>query len=183
MHLPRLLALAASAFALCAASAFAQGLPAEKQALLNAKLVEIKALAADPVIVKAVVAQNTALPAAYAEMTQDKWKTLTVLDPFVRGFNKNEVGVLLKTRKSAWLSEAFVNDAKGLKVGFLTKTTGWSHATSAKHTKPMTGATWQGDVELDESTGVQQVQVAVPVLDAGQPVGSLVVGVSLSKLE
>jgi hypothetical protein len=46
----------------------------------------------------------------------------------------------------------------------------------------MSGKSWQGKVEVDESTGLQQVQVAVPVLDNGQAIGSLVVGLSLSKL-
>lgn len=177
------------AFAALPALAFTSGfaraevLAPEKQALVDAKVTEIKTWAADPVIVKAVVAQNTALPAALADMTQDKWKALTLLDPFVRSFTKNDVGVALKARKAPWVSEAFVNDAKGLKVGFLAKTTGWSHAGKDKHAKPMAGATWQGAVELDESTGLQQVQVSVPVLSDGQPVGSLVVGVSLSSLE
>jgi len=46
----------------------------------------------------------------------------------------------------------------------------------------MTGKTWQGQPEVDESTGLQQVQVAVPILDGGKPIGSLVVGLSLTKL-
>ena len=70
----------------------------------------------------------------------------------------------------------------GTKAAFLSKTTGWSHKGKPKHDLPMSGKSWQGPVEVDESTGLQQVQVAVPVLDGGKPVGSLVVGLSLSKL-
>ena len=161
----------------------AEALAPEKQALVDAKLAEIQALAADPAVVKAVAAQNSALPASFKEMTQEKWKTLTVLDPFVRGLTKNEAAVALKTRKAAWVSEAFVNDAKGLKVGFLSKPTNWSHATSSKHTQPMAGKVWQGAVELDESTGLQQIQISVPVLSDGAPAGSLVIGISIAKLE
>ena len=47
---------------------------------------------------------------------------------------------------------------------------------------PMSGKTWQGEVEVDESSGLQQLQVAVPVLDSGKPIGSLVVGLSIGKL-
>lgn len=47
---------------------------------------------------------------------------------------------------------------------------------------PMSGKPWQGDVEVDESSGLQQLQMAVPVLDAGKPIGSLVVGSSIGKL-
>jgi hypothetical protein len=105
-----------------------------------------------------------------------------VLDPLVRAFSKNPVGLFLKTKKNDLVSEAFVSDAAGLKVGFIAKTTGWCHAGKPKHDVPMTGKTWQGPVEVDESTGQQQVQVAVPVLDGGKPIGSLVVGLGLAKL-
>ncbi len=179
----RLLRLTFFTLVLGSAFARAQGLDPALQARIDAKLPEIKQLAADPAIVSAVVAQNASLPAAYGEMTQEKWKSLTLLDPFVRGFTRNEVGAALKTRKAAWLAEAFVNDAKGLKVGFLAKTSGWSHGASAKHTQPMAGQVWQGPVELDESSGLQQIQVAVPVLAEGKPAGSLVVGLAVSKLE
>jgi beta-galactosidase/beta-glucuronidase len=152
------------------------------QAKIDAKIIEIKGWAADPVIVKAVAAHNASLPADQAAMTQDKWKSLTVLDPFVRAFSKNDAGAFLKTKKAEWVTEAFLSDAKGLKVAFLSKTSAWSHAGKPKHDVPMSGKSWQGTVEVDESTGQQQLQVSVPVLEAGQPIGSLVVGLSLSKL-
>ncbi|MFA6288954.1 MAG: hypothetical protein WC661_16355 [Opitutaceae bacterium] len=161
----------------------AEALTPAQQAKVDGKLAEIKAWAADPAIIKAVVAQNSSLPAACAAMTQEKWKGLSVLDPFVRSFCKNEAGLVLKSRKAAWVGEAFVSDAKGLKVAFTNKTSNWSHGAGAKHTQPMAGKSWQGTVELDESSGLQQLQVSVPVLDGSVPVGSLVVGISLSKLD
>lgn len=153
------------------------------QTKLQAKFAEIKTWAADPVLVGAVAAQNASLPADLAAMTQEKWKALTVLDPFVRSFSKNPAGLFLKSKKAVWVSEAFVCDAKGVKVAFLSKPSGWSHAGKPKHDQPMAGHDWQGAVELDESTGLQQIQLAVPVIKDGAPVGSLIVGVSLSKLE
>jgi hypothetical protein len=47
----------------------------------------------------------------------------------------------------------------------------------------MAGKTWIGPVEVDESTGLQQVQVALPVLDGGKPIGSIVLGLSVAKLK
>jgi hypothetical protein len=160
----------------------AEGLDPALQAKIDAQVKQIQAWASDPVIVKAVKAQNTALPADYAGMTQDKWKGLTVLDPLVRALTKNEAGQFLKTKQVGPVSEAFVSDAAGQKVGFLNKTTSWSHKGKPKHEVPMTGKTWQGSIEVDESTGLQQIQVAVPVLDGDKPIGSLVVGLSVSKL-
>lgn len=160
----------------------AEGLDPAVQAKVDAKVKEIQTWASDPVLVKAVVAHNTALPADQAAMTQDSWKTLTILDPFVRSFSTNESGQFLKSKKAPEIAEAFISGSDGLKVAFLSKTTGWSHKGKPKHEVPMTGKTWQGAVEVDESTGQQQVQVAVPVLEGGKPVGSLVVGLAISKL-
>lgn len=167
----------------CAPALNAETLEPERQAKVDARIVEIKTWAADPVVVAAVAAQNAQLPADHAAMTQEKWKTLTVLDPFVRSLTRNEAAGVLKARRAEWVAEAFLNDASGRKVAFLGKTSSWSHGTSAKHTKPVAGDVWQGAVELDESTGLQQVQVAVPVLHEGKPAGSLVVGIALSKLD
>ena len=142
----------------------------------------VETWAADPVIVQAVVEQNHHLDEAAAALTNDAWKALTLLSPAVRAVAKNPAALALKGHAADWTSEVFLNDAEGRKVAFLAKTTSWSHATSAKHTQPMAGHTWQGPVEVDSSSGLQQVQVAVPVLAEGKVVGSLVVGVRFASL-
>jgi hypothetical protein len=178
---PRLLLLSAVLFvAYC--PAFAQALPAAVQARVDEYLKVIATWAADPAIVGAVKAHNEAPPPEHLALDQDKWSKLTVLDPLVRGFTKNAAGQFLKTKKTDLVTEAFVSDAEGRKVGFLAKTTRWSHRGQPKHDVPMTGKAWQGPVELDESSGRQQLQVSVPVLAEGQPIGSLVVGLSISQL-
>jgi hypothetical protein len=152
------------------------------QAKIDARIATIATWAADPVVVEAVRAQNAAAPAEFASVTQEKWAALIVLDPFVRGFTKNAVGQFLKSRKDDAIAEAFVSDAAGRKVGFLAKTSNWTHLGKPKHDVPMTGKVWQGAVEIDASSGYQQLQIAVPVLDEGKPIGSLVVGLSITKL-
>ena len=159
-----------------------EALSPEIQSKVDAKLKKIQSWAADATLVTAVKAQNTPPPAEHAGMNQDKWKALTTLDPFVRSFSKNPAGEFLKTKKDDAVSEAFVSAADGNKVAFLAKTSGWCHKGKPKHDEPMTGKVWQGPVEVDDSTGLQQVQVAVPVLDGGKPIGSLVVGLSIAKL-
>lgn len=166
----------------CAGFVHAQTLDAAVQAKVDEQIKVIVTWAAEPVIVDAVKAHNASVPPEHAALNQDKWRALTVLDPIVRGFTKNPVGQFLKTKKSDLVTEAFVSDAEGLKVGFIAKTSGWSHKGKPKHDVPMTGKSWQGPVEVDESSGMQQIQIAVPVLDGGKPIGSLVVGISISKL-
>ncbi len=162
--------------------ASAASLPASAQAKVDEQFKIITGWAAESVIVDAVRAHNASVPADQAALTQDKWRALIVLDPLVRSFAKNPVGQFLKTKKDDSVTEAFVSDATGLKVGFIAKTTNWSHLGKPKHDVPMTGKNWQGPVEVDESSGQQQLQISVPVLDGGKPIGSLVVGLSVTKL-
>jgi hypothetical protein len=115
-------------------------------------------------------------------MTNDQWARLTILDPYVRTFTRNPLGAYLKSRKDDQIAECFVSGADGTKVAFLSKTTYWSHADKDKHRVPMTGKTYIGPVALDESTGQQLVQIGLPVLDGGKPIGSIVVGLAVSKL-
>ena len=91
--------------------------------------------------------------------------------------------MLLKTKRDDQIAECFVSGADGAKVAFLAKTTSWSHADKDKHRIPMSGKSYLGPVAMDESTGMQEVQVGVPVLDAGKPIGSIVFGLSIGKLK
>lgn len=157
-------------------------LPAGAQAKIDAMAKEVSAWAADPVIVEAVRSQNKNKPADFAAMTQQKWTEMPVTEGFVRSFAKNPAAEALKAKRTEVVTEAFISDADGLKVCYLAKPTSWSHKGKPKHEVPMSGKTWQGQVETDESTGFMQVQISVPVLDAGKPIGSLVVGLNIAKL-
>jgi hypothetical protein len=159
----------------------AAGLDTAQQTRIDAKIQIIKSWASNPAIVAAVKAHAN-LPADQAAMTQEKWASLSVLDPMVRSFTKNDAAMFLKSKKTEDVSEAFISDANGFKVAFLTKTSNWCHKGKPKHDVPMAGKTWQGQIEVDASSGVQQIQVAVPVMDGGKAIGSLVVGLSIAKL-
>ena len=165
-----------------AANGFGQSLPPEIKANLDNKIKQLQAWSADPAIVAAVKAHNSNMPAADKAMTNEGWAKLTVLDPYVRSFTKSPLGAYLKTKKDDQISECFVSGADGTKVAFLSKTTSWSHADKDKHKVPMSGKTYIGPIGMDESTGLQEIQVGLPVLDNGKPIGSVVVGITVSKL-
>ena len=160
----------------------ADGLDPAAQAKLDTKVKLVQTWAADPAIVSAVKAHNSAPSADAAAMTQEKWKAASILDGFVRSFTKNPAAEFLKSKRTDALSEAFLSGADGTKVAFLSKPSNWAHKGKAKHDEPMAGKNWQGAVEVDESSGQQQIQVAVPVLDGDKAIGSLVVGFNVSKL-
>ena len=155
----------------------------EVKAKIEAKARLLQALGSDPKVVEAVKARNAAPPADVASMTNEKWKALSQLDPLVRGFSKNATAVYLKTRMDAAVSEWFLCGSDGTKVAFLAKPSNWSHKGKEKHQVPMSGKVFYGPLEVDESSGQQQIQVGIPVLDGGRPVGSLVVGLAVAKLQ
>jgi hypothetical protein len=173
---------ATALLAFLAAGGFGQQLSPDLKAKVDARLKQIQSWSTDATIVAAVKAYNTAPPAEAKEMTNDKWKALSILDPAVRGLTRNPLAAYLKSKQDAAIAECFVSGADGGKVAFLSKTTSWSHKGKDKHMQPMAGKSYTGPMEVDESTGIQQVQVAVPVLNGGKPIGSIVVGLSVSRL-
>jgi len=164
------------------AAAFGQTLTPERKARLDAKAQQLRSWGSDPAIVAAVKAHNTSPDPAAKAMTNDKWKSLTLLDPFVRSFSKNPLGQQLKSKQTPEIAECFVSGADGTKVAFLSKPTSWSHADKEKHRKPMSGGLWIGPPETDESSGLLQVQVGVPVMDGAKAIGSIVIGLKVSEL-
>jgi len=159
------------------------GLAADAASMAQAKAKALAWLSTDAKVVAAVKEHNAKPPAGAAGMTNEKWKGLTVLDPFVRSFSKNELATYLKGKKDDSISELFISGADGTKVAFFAKTSSWTHAGKAKHEEPMKGETWIGPVEVDQSTGVEQIQIGLPVLDGGKPIGSVVVGLDVKKLQ
>jgi hypothetical protein len=178
----KLIATAALTAGVVAVPAFGQALSPELKGKVEARLRVLQAWSADPAIVAAVKAHNANPPAEAQGMTNERWKSLTILDPLVRSFTRNQLGQYLKSKKDEQINECFVSGADGGKVAFLSKTSSWSHKDKPKHAVPMSGKTWTGPVEVDESTGQQQVQIGIPVLDGQKPIGSIVVGLAVTKL-
>lgn len=169
-------------FLVSTVAAHAEDLTPAQKIKVDAKIKQISAWSTDKVFVDSVRTFNTSPPAYAQGMTQEKWEGLNLLSPEVKAISKNELANHLRSLKDVSISEIFVSGANGTKAAFLSKTTSWSHKGKPKHDVPMSGKTWIGKPELDESTGVQQVQVAIPVFDSGKPIGSIVIGLNLSKL-
>jgi hypothetical protein len=161
---------------------FSQSNSAGVKIRVDNKVKQLQAWSTDPAIVAAVKAHNANPSAEDLAMTNEKWAELAVIDPYIRSFTKNPLGVYLKAKKDDQIAECFVSGADGTKVAFLAKTTFWSHAGKEKHKVPMTGKTYIGPIAMDESTGQQLIQIGLPVLDGGKPIGSIVVGLMVSKL-
>jgi hypothetical protein len=167
---------------ICAVASFGQA-PPELQAKLTPEIKQLQAIAVDPQVISAVKSYNSTTPSPEAkDMTNDKWHALTLFDPFVRTIGKNSLSESLKTKRDDVIAKIFVSGADGGKVAFDAKTEHWTHKGMPKHEIPMSGKTWIGAVKLDDSTGLQLIQVGLPVLDGGKPIGSIVFGLRADKL-
>jgi hypothetical protein len=155
------------------------------QAELDKQKTVIASWAASPVIVNAVLEQNRKGPVA--GMDNVKWKMTRRSDPLVTGFQTSSAGQFLKAKANesqGAVSEAFLSAAQGEKVAFVEKTTSYIHRGAPKFDVPFgAGKAWQGPAEFDESSQTYAIQVSVPVLAEGRPIGALVVGVNLAYLE
>ena len=165
---------------LIAGTCFATPPSAEVKTKVDKMIAAMSNLSTDATVVSEVKAYNAA---PTKDMTQEKWKELTILSPEVRALTKNKLAVYLKTKQTPEVDEIFVSGSDGTKVAFLAKTTNRSHAGKPKHDQAMKGKTWIGDVEMDESTGKQSIQFSIPVLDGSKVIGSIVIGLSVSALK
>jgi len=171
----------AMVFILCFVSATASF--AQDAGKLEAEIKQLKPFSTDPQVVSAVKAYNSTTPSPEAQaMTNEKWRSLTLFDPFVRAVGKTALSAYLKTKQDDMIAKVFVSGADGGKVGFDAKTEHWTHKGMPKHEVPMSGKIWTGPVKLDDSTGLQMIQVGLPVLDGGKPIGSIVFGLRAEKL-
>ncbi len=175
--------LCLSLFALLMAGLGAAPLTVEQKALVDVQIKAFSDLETDPVVVKAVKAYIANPPAELKGMTQDTWAKLSVLSPEIKSLTKNDLAVYLKTRKTPIVAELFVSAPGGEKVAFFGKTTSWNHKGKPKHDVPMTGKTWIGESELDESSGKTTVQFSIPVLEGGKAIGSIVIGLDMALLK
>lgn len=182
MRFRRFIQLAIPALFVAAMPQWAASLPAELKDVVEAKAKQVQAMGTDPQVVAAVKAYNANPPAEGKSMTNDKWKTISILDPFVRSLSKSPLVDHLKSVVDPAVGKLFISGADGGKVVYFAKTIAWDHSGQDKHRVPMTGKVWFGPKQVDPSTGVEAIQVAVPVLDGGKPIGSLVVDLTVSKL-
>jgi hypothetical protein len=167
---------------LVAGLAFAEELTPKQKTEVEAKVKQLAAWSTDVRIVGFVRDFNANPPAETRGMTQEKWAGLNMLSPEIKAILKNELTTHLRALKSEDISEIFVSGIDGTKAAFLAKTTNWSHRGKPKHDVPLSGKPWIGKPEIDNSTGISQVQIGLPVLDGGKPIGSIVVGLNLASL-
>lgn len=154
---------------------------------------DIKAFAQTPAVINAVKeqnAKNAALTQADVDDLDKKWREerKSASSPMIDDVSGRPVSAeLVKFRDGGQglYTEVFVMDNKGLNVGMSDPTSDYWQGDEAKWQQTYQAgpdAVHVSDVEKDDSTGTFQLQVSTTVMDGGQPIGAITVGVDADQL-
>jgi len=149
----------------------------------------LTAFGTDPVIVKAVEAQNSAGKSLGEIKAMDaKWKDHAGLANYMQALMDSDCGKHLRSiqDQSGFYSEIFVMDNQGANVAMTDKTSDYWQGDEAKFQKSFnngTGAVFVDEVEFDDSSQAYLVQVSVPVKDGNKVIGAITFGIDIDNIE
>lgn len=142
---------------------------------------KLREWAHDPLLVNALKEQN-AKPTSLDEIKKidEEWITGTKAD-FAKSLQQNAVGKYLQNKigASPLYVEAFLCDKQGAVVGEYPGSTDYWQGDEDKFIKSFNGGNGKlfiGPIALDKSTDTISVQMSVPVKEANETIGVLVVG-------
>ncbi len=149
---------------------------------------ELATLAADPVIVAAIKAQNAQGTSLEQIKAADKrWMDTAGVADFMKAIIDSPAGTHLRAwrKQRAYVSEIIVMDNQGANVAITEKTSDYWQGDEKKFTESFKdgGATFVDKVKFDDSTQTYSVQVSVPVRDAaGACLGVICFGIDIENL-
>jgi hypothetical protein len=156
---------------------------------LDGKLRGVRHIAFHPEIVRAVRTQNNeGLSMELIQQRDAEWRAAQQETDLQRSLSQRRASQVLKTlvERNPDFSEAFATDNQGANVAMFPATSDYWQGDEAKWTNSFNdgeGRVWIGEVELDESSGLVAVQVSVPILDQGETIGVLVIGITQDYLQ
>ncbi len=149
---------------------------------------ELAALAADPVLVGAISAQNAKRVSLDEIKAADKrWMDTAGVVDFMKAIIDSPAGTQLRAwrQKRAYVSEIIVMDNQGANVAVTEKTSDYWQGDEKKFTESFKdgGVAFVDKVKFDDSTQTYSVQVSVPVRDAaGACIGVICFGLDIENL-
>lgn len=169
----------------------AQQTPDRQEVLdrLDGKLRGARHIAFHPEIVRAVRTQNNeGLSMELIQQRDAEWRAAQQETDLQRSLGQRRASQVLKTlvERNPDFSEAFATDNQGANVAMFPATSDYWQGDEDKWINSFNdgdGRVWIGEVELDESSGLAAVQVSVPILDQGDTIGVLVIGITQNYLQ
>lgn len=175
--------LLASSLVLMMADASAEDTPATVTALIPV----IKKWGEDPVLIAAVKEQNAkAMTLDQIQKRDKEWMETTGMDDQMKAIMKNAAAQELDKLEATkpYFFESILMDNQGANVAMTNKTSDYWQGDETKFTNAFkVGGVDIGKSKFDDSAKAYLIQVSVPVLEAGKPIGALCVGINLDELD
>lgn len=156
---------------------------------LDGKLRGARHIAFHPVIVRAVRAQNNEqLSMDVIQQRDAEWRSAQQENALQRSLARSRPSQVLETlvERNPDFNEAFATDNQGANVAMYPVTSDYWQGDEEKWINSFNdgdGKLWVGGVEVDDSTGTAAVQVSVPILDSGETIGVLIIGITQEYLQ
>ncbi|MCB2181783.1 MAG: hypothetical protein KQH63_07150 [Desulfobulbaceae bacterium] len=149
----------------------------------------LSGMGSDPVIVKAVKAENAkGKSLKQIQELDDKWKNTPGISDFMNVFLENDCAKHLRVIQNStpYYAEIFVMDNQGANVCQTDKTSDYWQGDEAKFKNSYangSGKIFVDEVEFDDSSQAYLVQVSVPVQDGGKTIGAISFGIDVDRVE
>jgi hypothetical protein len=149
----------------------------------------LAAYGTDPVIVKAVKAENAKGKTLDQIKKMDaEWKGTPGIADYMKVIMESECGQHLRKimDNSNLYSEIFVMDNLGANVAMTDKTSDYWQGDEAKFKNSFNGgqgSVFVDDVEFDDSSQTYLSQVSVPVKDGDKVIGAITFGIDVDRIE
>lgn len=149
---------------------------------------DLSALAADPVIIGAIQAQNAKGSSLDEVKASDqRWMSTPGVADFMKALIDSPAGAHLRSWRSkrAYVAEIIVMDNQGANVAITEKTSDYWQGDEKKFTESFKdgGLVFVDKVKFDDSTQTYSVQVSVPVRDTtGKTIGAICFGLDIENL-
>ena len=163
--------------------------PEELKAVLRTKINAVERLAANSEVIEAVRAQNSQRMALQDIKKRDEeWQATKELTAFKKSLQENTAGEFLKqsVRRNPTYNEAFLTDNQGANVAAFPATSDYWQGDEEKWSASWNngqGKVFIGPVKFDDSSKSHAAQISAPVIDRGQTIGVLVVGVTIDYID
>lgn len=157
--------------------------------VLRVKIRSVQHMALNPVVVRAARQQNVEnLSLDEIKRRDQQWSSSDEMTAFKLSLQTTAAGRFLQQQISRTenFNEAFATDNKGANVAAFPATSDYWQGDEEKWSAAFDsgdGKVFIGPLELDESTNTYAAQISAPILDRGETIGVLVVGVTISYLE
>lgn len=189
MSLSRILVITALSFLFLSESFSADEIPQEELIEILAPRIEgLKFLTKNSKLTEAILEQNRKdMSLEEIKKIDGEWRAGT--SPLIEELQNNEAGNFLKNivvQQSQTYSEVFLTDIKGANVAAYPATSDYWQGDEDKFIKAFNngdGQIYVGNVEFDESTKSNTVQISVPMAYGDQTIGVLIIGVKVSVIE